>query len=366
MVTPTCGQTTPRHGRDADVTESARTDQGRYRMTTRQIPKWSELRPLLQPKPIRWNGTDRRLANALTIADLRTVAQAPHPASVFDYTDGAAEAEISLRRARQLFGQLEFQPSILQDVSDVDTTTTILGSAVRAAVRVRADRLHPDDEPRGRAGRRPGGAAPRHPVRAVDDGDHLDRGRRRGRPGRAQVVPALRVEGPRRRRGPDGPRQGRRVRGADAHRRRPGRRCPAARRPQRLLHPAGADRQDRARRRDPPGVVDEPADHRAADLRVAVHLERHRRRPAGQAVRPDDDARRPGVDPRVLGRAADHQGHPDRRRRASGRRRRRRRDRAVQPRRPPARPRAGAAAPAARRRRARSATAPRSGSTPAS
>src|SRR6478752_6550270 len=128
MVTPTCGQTTPRHGRDADVTESARTDQGRYRMTTRQIPKWSELRPLLQPKPIRWNGTDRRLANALTIADLRQVAKRRTPTSVFDYTDGAADGEISLQRARQTFGQLEFQPSILQNVSEVDTTTTILGA----------------------------------------------------------------------------------------------------------------------------------------------------------------------------------------------------------------------------------------------
>src|SRR6476469_8979024 len=128
MVTPTCGQTTPGRGRDADVIESARTDQGSYRMTTRQIPRWSELRPLLQPKPIRWNGTDRRLATALTISDLRDVAKRRTPTSVFDYTDGAADAEISLRRARQTFGELEFQPSILQDVSAVDTSTSILGT----------------------------------------------------------------------------------------------------------------------------------------------------------------------------------------------------------------------------------------------
>src|SRR6476659_5197337 len=114
MVTPTCGQTTPGRGRDADVIESARTDQGSYRMTTRQIPKWSELRPLLQPKPIRWNGTDRRLANALTIADLRQVAKRRTPTSVFDYTDGAADGEISLQRARQPFRHSEFQPSLLQ------------------------------------------------------------------------------------------------------------------------------------------------------------------------------------------------------------------------------------------------------------
>jgi L-lactate dehydrogenase (cytochrome) len=96
-------------------------------MTQRQIPKWSELKPLLRAKPIRLDPTERRLADALTIGDLRKVARRRTPRSVFDYTDGAAEAEISLRRARTLFRNLEFQPSILQDVSAVDTTTSMLG-----------------------------------------------------------------------------------------------------------------------------------------------------------------------------------------------------------------------------------------------
>jgi L-lactate dehydrogenase (cytochrome) len=96
-------------------------------MTQRQIPKWSELRPLLRAKPLRLDPTERRLADALTIGDLRKVARRRTPRSVFDYTDGAAEAEISLRRARTLFRDLEFQPSILQDVSAVDTTTDMLG-----------------------------------------------------------------------------------------------------------------------------------------------------------------------------------------------------------------------------------------------
>lgn len=96
-------------------------------MTQRQIPKWSELKPLLRAKPLRLDPTERRLADALTIGDLRKVARRRTPRSVFDYTDGAAEAEISLRRARSLFRNLEFQPSILQDVSAVDTTTSMLG-----------------------------------------------------------------------------------------------------------------------------------------------------------------------------------------------------------------------------------------------
>lgn len=96
-------------------------------MTDRQMPRWSELKPLLRPKPVTLNATDRRLAQALTIADLRTVARRRTPRSVFDYTDGAAEAEISLGRARELFAGLEFRPSILRNVADIDVGTSILG-----------------------------------------------------------------------------------------------------------------------------------------------------------------------------------------------------------------------------------------------
>jgi L-lactate dehydrogenase (cytochrome) len=95
-------------------------------VSDRQVPKWHELKLLLRAKPIELNPTKRRLDNALTINDLRTIARRRTPRSVFDYTDGAAEAEISLRRARDLFGNLEFNPSILRNVSDVDTTTSIL------------------------------------------------------------------------------------------------------------------------------------------------------------------------------------------------------------------------------------------------
>jgi len=47
---------------------------------------------------------------------------------VFEYTDGAAESEISLRRARQLFRDVQFNPSILRNVADVDTTVSVLGA----------------------------------------------------------------------------------------------------------------------------------------------------------------------------------------------------------------------------------------------
>src|SRR5205823_1612031 len=84
-------------------------------------------KPLMRPKPVELDATKRRLDAALTIGDLRAVAKRRTPRSVFDYTDGAAEREISLGRARGLFADLEFGPAILQDVASVDTTTTMLG-----------------------------------------------------------------------------------------------------------------------------------------------------------------------------------------------------------------------------------------------
>ena len=98
-------------------------------MSERQLPKWSELKPLLRPKPLELNPTERRLASAVTIADLRRIARRRTPTSVFDYTDGAAEEELALARARQTFRDLTFHPRVLAGVGPVDPSTTILGQS---------------------------------------------------------------------------------------------------------------------------------------------------------------------------------------------------------------------------------------------
>ena len=95
-------------------------------MEDRQLPRWSELKPLLRPKPVELNPTRRRLEKALTISDLRRVARRRTPRSVFDYTDGAADAEVSLQRARDTFAGIEFHPEVLRDVSKIDTTIELL------------------------------------------------------------------------------------------------------------------------------------------------------------------------------------------------------------------------------------------------
>ncbi|HAM27867.1 MAG TPA: alpha-hydroxy-acid oxidizing enzyme [Microbacteriaceae bacterium] len=93
----------------------------------RRFPKPRDLAPLMHFKTPELNAKKRRLKNALTIYDLRRIAQRRTPKAAFDYTEGAAEAEISLARARQAFEDIQFNPSILRDVSVVDTSSTVLG-----------------------------------------------------------------------------------------------------------------------------------------------------------------------------------------------------------------------------------------------
>ncbi|RKT35882.1 L-lactate dehydrogenase (cytochrome) [Microbacterium sp. AG1240] len=96
-------------------------------MVTRQLPQVGELLELMQFKKPDLNLKRRRLESALTIDDLRVIAKRRTPKAAFDYTDGAAEGELSLERARQAFRDIEFHPDVLRPAADVDTSTTILG-----------------------------------------------------------------------------------------------------------------------------------------------------------------------------------------------------------------------------------------------
>lgn len=103
-------------------------------MVKRQFPNPKDLAPLLKFRKPVWDGTERRLQRALTINDLRTIAKRRTPKAPFDYTDGSAEEEISLARARQAFSDIEFHPAILTDVSEVSTGWDVLGAPVAMPV----------------------------------------------------------------------------------------------------------------------------------------------------------------------------------------------------------------------------------------
>jgi L-lactate dehydrogenase (cytochrome) len=96
----------------------------------RRVPKVRDLAPLIQLKRPQFDATKRRLDTAFTIEDLRRIAKRRTPRAAFDYTDGAAEDELSLARARQAFRDIEFHPTILRDVSNVTAGWNVLGQPV--------------------------------------------------------------------------------------------------------------------------------------------------------------------------------------------------------------------------------------------
>ena len=93
----------------------------------RQLPHPTEIFDLIKFKKLDLNLKRARLSDAQTIDDLRKIAKRRTPAAAFDYTDGAADDEISMNRARQAFKDVEFHPSILNDVSNVDTSCEVFG-----------------------------------------------------------------------------------------------------------------------------------------------------------------------------------------------------------------------------------------------
>jgi L-lactate dehydrogenase (cytochrome) len=99
-------------------------------MVQRQIPKIRDLAPLMQFKKPELDLKKARLASAYTIQDLQKIARRRTPKAAFDYTEGAAEAELSLARARQAFEDIQFNPAILRDVSTVNTGWDVLGAPV--------------------------------------------------------------------------------------------------------------------------------------------------------------------------------------------------------------------------------------------
>ncbi len=68
-----------------------------------------------------------RLQRAVNIEDLRRMAKARLPRSVFDFFDGGAEDETTLRDNRAAFERVRLLPRVLVDVHAVDTSVEIFG-----------------------------------------------------------------------------------------------------------------------------------------------------------------------------------------------------------------------------------------------
>jgi L-lactate dehydrogenase (cytochrome) len=85
------------------------------------------LRSVMQFRPVELDPVERRLGRAASVADLRRIAKRRLPGGVFDYIDGGAEDELSLRRNVAAFRRAELVPRVLRDVSGIDLSATLLG-----------------------------------------------------------------------------------------------------------------------------------------------------------------------------------------------------------------------------------------------
>jgi L-lactate dehydrogenase (cytochrome) len=71
-----------------------------------------------------------RAARAVNIEDLRRQAKRRLPRVVFDYLDGGAEAEVTLRENRRAFEAITFRPRQAISRADYDLRTRVLGSEI--------------------------------------------------------------------------------------------------------------------------------------------------------------------------------------------------------------------------------------------
>lgn len=69
----------------------------------------------------------RRGRTAITVADLREAARRHLPRMVFDFVDGGAEDEVTLRENERAFGRVAFRPRVMVDVSSRPQAVTVLG-----------------------------------------------------------------------------------------------------------------------------------------------------------------------------------------------------------------------------------------------
>lgn len=76
------------------------------------------------------------LKRANNIADLRMLARRRLPRPIFDYIDGGADDELSLRRNSSAFADYELVPDVLTDVSHIRTGTKLFGQPVSSPLMI--------------------------------------------------------------------------------------------------------------------------------------------------------------------------------------------------------------------------------------
>jgi L-lactate dehydrogenase (cytochrome) len=72
----------------------------------------------------------------VNIEDLRRAAKRSLPKAIFDFIDGGANAEWTMRRNQSAFEQILFDPRVLVDVSERDQSTTVFGEKLKTPIMI--------------------------------------------------------------------------------------------------------------------------------------------------------------------------------------------------------------------------------------
>ncbi|MCI4365128.1 MAG: alpha-hydroxy-acid oxidizing protein [Thermoplasmata archaeon] len=95
---------------------------------------------------------DRTSHGFAGLGDLEDSAAHTLPPALWDYVQGGAAEETTLRENRRAFLRRTLRPRVLVDISEIDPTTTLLGSAVAAPFYVSPTAYHGAVHPDGEAG----------------------------------------------------------------------------------------------------------------------------------------------------------------------------------------------------------------------
>lgn len=75
-----------------------------------------------------------RLKNCQNFHDFRALAKRRLPSPIFNYIDGAADDEVTLRRNTESFERCDLVPNVLRGVQDVDLSVTVMGQKLAMPV----------------------------------------------------------------------------------------------------------------------------------------------------------------------------------------------------------------------------------------
>jgi isopentenyl diphosphate isomerase/L-lactate dehydrogenase-like FMN-dependent dehydrogenase len=85
----------------------------------------------------------------LNLHDLEPLAREKLPAPIFDFIAGGAEDEVTLRANRAAWEEVEFRPRVLVNVTNIDTTTSVLGQTLPFPVMLAPVAMHMLAHPEG-------------------------------------------------------------------------------------------------------------------------------------------------------------------------------------------------------------------------